>query len=90
MQREQFNQLKFNEKLKWIYVQGEFITSIRYYAHKVNLYAFGDYFVELFYHNATDNIDRICILDHKSTRMKFYADQIKLPFSFAPANSKSD
>jgi len=90
MRQEQFNQLKFNEKLKWVYVEGEYITSIRYYAHKVNLYAFDNYFVELFYNNSTDNIDRICILDYKSTRMKFYADQIKLPFSFALGSPKSD
>lgn len=79
MTQESFIKLPLKKRLQWVYCEAEFVTSIRYYAHKVILYKLQDFFVEVFYRNATDRIELVTVLDHKSTRMKFYTDQITLP-----------
>lgn len=78
MTARDFNELPTENKLQWIYFEGEFVMDIRYYEFKVNLYRIKDFFIEVFYHHKNDRIDQIRILDHNSTRMKFYADQVKL------------
>ncbi|WP_246070120.1 hypothetical protein [Mangrovivirga cuniculi] len=72
-------QLPRDEKIKCLYLEGEFIVSIRYYKHKVNLYLLSNSYVEVFYNPKTDRIDKIIPLDFKEKRMKFYTDQISLP-----------
>ncbi|NMM46857.1 hypothetical protein [Marinigracilibium pacificum] len=67
------------EKIKTLYLQGEFIVSIRYYKHKVNLYLLANNYVEVFYNPKTDKVDKIAPLDFTEKRMKFYTDQISLP-----------
>ena len=62
-----------------MYFNGKLVTSIRYYGYKVNLYLLEKVYVEVFYHHAKDCVERIEPLDESSTRMNFYADQIKLP-----------
>jgi hypothetical protein len=62
-----------------LYRDGEFVMSIRYYAYKINLYRLDDKLYEVFYHHTEDKIEKIEELDTDSTRMKFYADQIRLP-----------
>jgi len=52
--------------------------SIRYYGYKVNLYLLGDFYLEVFYNNKRDLIEKIIPLDTRHSRMNFYADQIKL------------
>ena len=79
MEKEKFEALSHKGKLQWIYYNGEFITSIRYYRYKIILYLLGKFFVEVFYHNKQGKIDQIKIFDHKDKRIKFYEDQIKLP-----------
>lgn len=51
---------------------------IRYYEFKVNLYLINDFYIEVFYHHKKDSIQKIEILNRDSSRMKFYADQVKL------------
>ncbi len=79
MTQARFEKLSLKERVKWIYFRGEFITSIRYYQYKVNLYLIDGIYFELFYHHLGDMIEKIEILDEKAKRMKFYTDQIKLP-----------
>lgn len=79
MTRDRFLSLSMSEKAKWLYFNGQLITSIRYYGYKVNLYLLEKVYIEVFYNHAKDHVDRIEPLDVKSKRMNFYADQIKLP-----------
>ncbi|MFT6865904.1 MAG: hypothetical protein ACJA08_000730 [Cyclobacteriaceae bacterium] len=79
MNRSRFEQLSHREKVQWIYFNAELITSIRYYKYKVNLYLIDRIYIELFYNGRQDFIEKIEVLDEKSKRMNFYADQIKLP-----------
>ena len=79
MQQEQFRKLSLFKRIKLLYVDGEFITSIRYYRYKINLFLIYGYYVEAFYHPRTDRIEKITIFDAKNSRKKFYTDQIKLP-----------
>ena len=71
--------MSFDERARWLYFNGQLITSIRYYKHKVNLYLLGRVYVEVFYQPTQDQVERIDLLDSASKRMNFYADQIKLP-----------
>ncbi|WP_343031510.1 hypothetical protein [Xanthovirga aplysinae] len=61
-----------------LYEKGTFVLDIRYYEYKINLYLLHGYYVEVFYHHLLDRIEKIDILDSTHSRMKFYADQIKL------------
>ncbi|MGK7391307.1 MAG: hypothetical protein ACNS60_13205 [Candidatus Cyclobacteriaceae bacterium M2_1C_046] len=72
-----FQALSLRDKISLLYREGNFITAIRYYGHKVNLYLLSGFYVEVFYNHKYDRIDRIDLLDRDHTRMKFYFDQIK-------------
>lgn len=74
-----FFSLPFYDQLRTLYFSGSFVTAIRYYKYKVNLYMLGDFYVEVFFNHKEDRIERIDLLDTSCTRVKFYADQIKLP-----------
>lgn len=78
-----FQEMEFDIKIKTLYEQGTFITSIRYYAYKVNLYLIGSYYVEVFYNHKKDSIEKISLLDSRHSRMNFYYDQIKLPIQIS-------
>ncbi len=74
-----FISLPINDKIKHLYKQGSFIVSIRYYRYKINLYLIDGFYVEVFYLHKEDYIEKVELLNRRSTRMKFYTDQIKLP-----------
>jgi hypothetical protein len=73
-----FFNLPLAQRLRKLYMEGEFIVSIRYYGYKVNLYLLYDFYVEVFYHHLQDKIEKVLLLDPKCTRMKFYTDQMDL------------
>jgi hypothetical protein len=73
-----FEKLSLHDKIKTLYVKGTFITSIRYYEYKINLYLFNGIYLEVFYHHKKDQIEKIEQLQRSNTRMKFYLDQVKL------------
>ncbi|NJN42467.1 MAG: hypothetical protein HC811_09850 [Flammeovirgaceae bacterium] len=75
----EFQSMDLDERVKVLYEQGSFVTSIRYYAHKVNLYLLNNYYVEVFYNPKIDRIEKVTLLDSNHSRMNFYYDQIKLP-----------
>ncbi len=79
MIKEKFSSMTKDQKLRWIYFQGEHIMDIRYYQYKVILYAIDNFFVEVFYHHTKGLIERVEVMDRQNSRMKFYADQIRLP-----------
>ncbi len=78
MKAREFTKLTKEEKLRWLYFQGEHLTDIRYYQYKVILYVVESFLVEVFYHNSKSYIEKIEVLSGKNSRLKFYADQIKL------------
>ena len=67
------------KKTKTLYEQGTFIMAIRYYGYKVNLYLLGNSYIEVFVNHKLAAIEKISLLDASHSRMKFYADQIRLP-----------
>ena len=79
LSKVEFEKVPFFEKVKKVYFEGEFVVSIRYYEYKINLYLYNGYYVEVFYNHKKDIIDKIEILSYRPSRIKFYADQIKLP-----------
>ena len=78
MEAQDFNKLTLENKMRWVYFEGEFVMDIRYYEFKINLYRIRNFFIEVFYHHKEDRIAKILILDRSCNRMKFYADQVKL------------
>jgi hypothetical protein len=76
----EFNKLTLDKKVNHLYENGTFIMSIRYYEYKVNLYLLGTLYLEVFVNHKQASIEKIIQLDTNHTRMKFYSDQIKLPF----------
>ena len=76
---EQFKALTISGKAHVLFQEGEFVMSIRYYGYKINLYLYQNIYFEVFYHHLNDRIEKIIELYSESTRMKFYADQVRLP-----------
>ena len=74
-----FNSMSLNEKINLLYREGTFIVAIRYYRYKINLYLLNNFYVEVFYNHKLDKIEKIELLKISSKRIKFYADQIRLP-----------
>jgi hypothetical protein len=72
--------LPTEKKVAELYKHAQFVMAIRYYRYKVNLYLLGSDYIEVFINHKQTVIERISPLDHSHTRMKFYSDQIKLPF----------
>ena len=79
MTANQFTAMSIAHQLRWVHFEGEFVTSIRYYKYKVNLYQINNFLVEVFYNHKEACIDQVALLDFKSNRLNFYADQVKLP-----------
>jgi hypothetical protein len=75
-----YKKLPLREKIDVLYEHGTFVMAIRYYGYKVNLYLMGNYYLEVFVNHKHALIEKIVQLDTNHPRMKFYSDQIKLPF----------
>ncbi len=75
----EFQKLPIELKVKSLYEKGTYIMSIRYYRYKINLYLLGSLYVEVFVNHKKSLVEKIDIMDTHHSRMKFYADQIKLP-----------
>lgn len=75
---EKFNTMSHDEKLRWIYFEGEHVMAIRYYQYKVILYVLNNFLVEVFYHHTRGKIEKVEIMEKNNSRMKFYADQVRL------------
>ncbi|OEK06320.1 hypothetical protein [Roseivirga misakiensis] len=66
------------QQARELYLEGTFVVSIRYYGYKVNLYIYKNQYIEVFYNHKLDLVEKIQLMDYQHTRMKFYADQIKI------------
>ena len=75
-----FDELDFDDKIQEVYRNGVFVTNIRYYGHKINLYLLNGSYIEVFYNHRKDQIDNIQLMDWSHSRVKFYLDQIKLAY----------
>ena len=73
-----FVELSLDKKIKTLHEKGEFIMSIRYYKHKINLFQLGQEFFEVFIDHKKAAVEKIQPLDRTHSRIKFYADQISL------------
>jgi len=82
--KHNFHKLSLFEKIRLIYCKGDFIVSIWYYKHKINLFLFNGYYVEVFYDPKLDRIARVEPFEFQASRAKFYADQVKLPCNLIP------
>lgn len=81
MKKTDFFSLELSNRIQTLYERGSFITAIRYYRYKVNLYAMDNYLVEVFYNHKEDRIEKIEPLPRYHSRMKFYSDQVELPLN---------
>jgi hypothetical protein len=77
---KKFESSSLDTKIKILYQRGTYVTSIRYYRYKVNLYLLETNYVEVFIQHKQSLIEKVEFLDTRHSRMKFYADQIKLSF----------
>jgi hypothetical protein len=77
---EIFSRYPLSKKINTLFKDGKFVVSIRYYGYKINLYQFGNDFVEVFINHKQAEIVKIEKLDTQHTRMKFYCDQIKIRY----------
>lgn len=73
-----FEKESIDNKIQLLYVEGLFVTAIRYYGYKINLYLYDGKYYEVFYNHKWDKIEKIEPMDIQHSRMKFYTDQIKL------------
>jgi len=74
-----FEKLSRDDQIKRLYEEGLFVVGIRYYGYKVNLFLLGTEYFEVFINHKKAYIERIDRLDTQHSRMKFYADQVRLP-----------
>jgi hypothetical protein len=77
---KEFKKFSLDQKIRTLYTEGTFVMAIRYYQYKINLYMLGGDYVEVFINHKHASVEKILLLDTSHTRMKFYSDQIKLPF----------
>lgn len=71
--------MDMDDMVATLYTEGTFVVSIRYYKHKINLYLLANFYVEVFYNHKLDKLEKVALLTRDNKRIKFYADQVKLP-----------
>ena len=81
MSERDFLRLSLDDQVQYLYREGSFVTDIRYYNYKVNLYLLEGNYFEVFIDHKKLTITTICPLDFGSNRLYFYLDQIKLPIA---------
>jgi hypothetical protein len=72
----QFLESPLDERISTLFEQAKFITSIRYYRYKVNLFLLNGFYYEVFVNHKSTVIEKISLLNMQHSRMKFYLDQI--------------
>lgn len=73
-----FSNLTLKSKIRYVYLEGTFLMDIRYYGYKINLYMLNNFYVEVFYNHKEDRIEKVELMQNRHSRMKFYADKVKL------------
>lgn len=73
-----FMNLSLEVQIQYLYENASFVTDIRYYDHKVNLFLLEGVYYEVFISNKSVTVTDICVLDFSSSRLDFFLDQIKI------------
>lgn len=79
MTQTQFLSMSLEDQVQHLYKNGSFVTDIRYYEYKVNLFLLNGEYFEVFINHKAVQITNIKPLDYNSNRLYFYLDQVKLP-----------
>lgn len=85
MSLDSFLRLSLLDKTKELYCEGTFVTDIRYYKYKINLYLYLNNYFEVFINHKKATIEKIEPLAYRSKRIKFYTDQLDLQPHFVKA-----
>ena len=78
----EFLESPLEERISTLFEQARFITSIRYYRYKVNLFLLNGFYYEVFVNHKSTVIEKISLLDTQHSRIKFYLDQISIANDF--------
>ncbi|MBU2916073.1 MULTISPECIES: hypothetical protein [Reichenbachiella] len=74
-----FMNLSLEDKIQHLYENASFVTDIRYYQYKINLFLLEGVYYEVFVFHKDVQIKKITPLNYQSSTIGFYLDQIKLP-----------
>jgi hypothetical protein len=77
MTPEQFRQLTSLQQIELLFDQGRLLMARIFVFYNIRLYTIGDFFVEVWYRQTTNKIDRIVVLGLDSV-IDLYENQIKL------------
>jgi hypothetical protein len=69
-----FNSVDTHGRAVLLWDHGEFITSRSYYGYKVNLYTMPGFYVELYYREDTNQIEKIEALNTSTELNKFLVE----------------
>lgn len=68
-----FSKLDLHGRAGLVFSEGDFISSIKYYAFNISLYILEDTYIEVFYNSDSNEIEDIEILDPEEKRLNLYA-----------------
>ena len=77
MTPDQFRQLTSLQQMELLFDQGRELLSRIFVFYNIRLYALSDFFVEVWYRQTTNKIDRIVVMGIDSV-IDIYENQIKL------------
>lgn len=77
MTPEQFRQLTSLQQIELLFDQGRLLMARIFVFYNIRLFTIGDFFVEVWYRQTTNKIDRIVVLGMDSV-IDLYENQIKL------------
>jgi hypothetical protein len=77
MTPDQFRKLTSLQQIELLFDEGRELMSRVFVFYNIRLYAFNDFFIEVWYRQTTNKIDRIIVLGIESV-IDIYENQIKL------------
>ena len=77
MNKDKFDKLALNQKGDFVFGKGEFVGSRTYYGIRVALYCVNHIYIEVFYNQNVNEIDRIELIEEEYVH-KLYLNKINL------------
>ncbi len=77
MNQDQFRRLRRIDQMQMLFDEGEELAGRIYLFFSVRLYSLHDFFVEVWYHQTTNRIDRIIVINSDDV-LKLYENQINI------------
>ena len=77
MNKDKFDKLALNQKGNYVFGKGEFVGVRTYYGIKVALYYANHIYIEVFYNQNVNEIDRIELIEEEYVH-KLYLNKINL------------